>query len=75
MLRFREPKYPRWGFNSPDPNLIKVPIDLRPFNLRLPQSSSAPPSNISNTSGQLVFPGLSYTEGERIRDFPPLLVS
>lgn len=76
MLHFQEPKYPRWGFNSPNPNLIKIPIDLRLSDDRLPRLISYfSSSNISNTSGQIVFPAPSFEENARIRDSPPLYIS
>lgn len=76
MLHFREPKYPHWGFDSPNPNLIKVVIDLRPSQMNWQRSAQSPLANVSNTSGQLSFPASStHKEGERFLNFPPLIVS
>lgn len=76
MIHLREPKY-RWGFNSPNPNLIKVPIDLRPPHMKWQQFAGSPLANVTNRSGQLNLRPVTSgpKEGERVLNFPPLIVS
>lgn len=78
MLRFREPKYPRWGFEYPNPDLVKIVIDTRSPHNGGQQYTPAPLNNVSNISGQsgqLHFRGTTFKGDEKIGNFPPLYVS
>lgn len=76
MLQFQKPKYEKWGFNHPSPNLIKVVIDLRPPHMQWQKFAGSPLTDVTNPSGLLSFPTSSrHKPGEKVLDFPPLMVS
>lgn len=78
MLHFPKPKYPVWEFNAPNPDLVKIVIDLGTPSTPGPHSPSSSPSStgvdvdVKQPSGEA--PTVAEVKEQNEQSLAPFLV-